>query len=155
MKNLLLFTFCCFTFCAFSQVNNAMPPEANLFYNNAMRSIKPEIQNLVKSDAKKLENKNINTDSLTQALTKNPLLKKYNYREIEGISVLILVQACKNADENLKNLVLKLRNAQERNSASFNETQAILEHKSKIAESITTIIKKIIPSQESVINNLK
>ncbi|MEO5650623.1 MAG: hypothetical protein ABIR03_11965 [Ginsengibacter sp.] len=155
MKNLLLFIFCGNSVFGFSQVNNVMPPEANLFYTNAMKAIKPEIKNLVENGAKKFTGRNVNADSLSNELKKVTALKKFTQRDIEAITILIMVEASRNADGDLKKLVMRIRKDTDQNSAAFNETQTLLEHKSRIAENIIAVMKKVAPSQESVINNLK
>lgn len=155
MKNLLLSIFCGVSVYGFSQVNTVMPPEANLFYTNAMKSIKPEIKSLVENEAKKFREKNINADSLSNALRKVPVLKRFNQREIEGVTILIMVQVSKNADVDLKNLVMSVRKNTNQNPSAFDETKPILEHKSRIAENISAVMKRISPSSENVINNLK
>ena len=155
MKNLLLLFFCSVSIYGFSQVNTVMPPEANLFYTNAMKSIKPEIKSLVENEAKKFKEKNINADSLSNALRKVPVLKRFNQREIEAVTILILVQVSKNADVDLKNLVMRIQKSPSQNSPDFNDTKPILEQKSRIAENVTAVMKKISASPENVINNLK
>ena len=120
MKNLLPFIFCGFSFCSFAQVHSAMPPEASAFFNNAMRSIKPEIKNLIERNANNLKGRNVNADSLTNTLKKDPLLKKINQHDIEAITVLIMVQASKNADAELKNLVINMRKNNNQSSQENN-----------------------------------
>lgn len=155
MKNLLLLFFCGVSIYGFSQVNTVMPPEANLFYTNAMKSIKPEIKSLVENEATKFKERNINADSLSIALKRVPVLKKFNQREIEAVTILIMVQVSKNADVDLKNLVMRVRNNKSQNSSAFDETKPILEHKSKIAENVSKVMKRISLTPENVINNLK
>lgn len=157
MKNLLPFIFCAISFCGFAQVHSAMPPEAIVFYNNAMRSIKPAIKDVIQKNANKLRSRNINPDSLNSELKKDPLLKGMNQKDVEAITVLIMVQASKNADSDLKNLVIKMRKTNDSNYANqdFNGTETILEHKSKIAETVAVAMEKISGSQENSINNLK
>ncbi|HEV2830618.1 MAG TPA: hypothetical protein VGW31_01445 [Hanamia sp.] len=155
MKNLLLLFFCSVSTFGFSQVNMVMPPEANLFYTNAMKSIKPEIKSLVETEAKKLKGRNINADSLSNVLKKVSVLKRFNQGEIEAVTILIMVQVSKNADVDLKNLVMSVRKNPNQNSSAFDETKPILEHKSRIAENVSELMKRISPSPENVINNLK
>jgi hypothetical protein len=155
MKNLLLLFFCSVSVLGFSQVNMVMPPEANLFYTNAMKSIKPEIKSVIENDAKKFKERNINADSLSNELKKVPVLKRFNQREIEAVTILIMVQVSKNADVDLKNLVMRIRKDTNQNLSAFDATKPILEHKSKIAENVSVLMKKISPSPENVINNLK
>jgi hypothetical protein len=96
------------------------------------------------------------TDSLTNALKKDPLLKGINQHSLEAITVLIMVQASKNADEDLKNLVIKIREANDQNSTEISKgTEVIIDHKSQIAETVADVMKKIPFSQQNTINNLR
>jgi hypothetical protein len=153
MKNLLLLFFCSINYCSFAQLHSTMPPEAGIFYSKAMRSANPEIKNLIERNAHSLNGRNVNSDSLIIILKKDPLLKKMNQHDIEAICVLILVQASKNSDAELKSLVIKLRD--NKNFSQNNGTETILEYKSKLADSISIIMKNISASQESAINNFK
>ncbi|MDQ2718844.1 MAG: hypothetical protein M3Z26_03640 [Bacteroidota bacterium] len=156
MKNLLLIIFNSFSLFSFSQVNSAMPPEASLFYTDAMRSIKPATKTLIEKDARKLKNRSIDADSLTRELKSDNLFKDMTQHDIEGVAVLIMVQVSKNADTELKNLVMdRNKSNAQKPGRNYNDAEMILEYKSQIAEMITIAIKKISPSAESVINNLK
>ena len=67
-----------------------------------------------------------------------------------------MVQASKNADADLKNLVIKTRNATDQNpDIKYQRTKKILEQKSRITETIPVVMKRMSASQESTINNLK
>lgn len=70
MKNLLLCILYAFSTGCFAQVNSAMPPEANIFYNSAMDAINPVIKNLIEKNANNLKSRHVNTDSLISALKK-------------------------------------------------------------------------------------
>ncbi len=159
MKNLLPFIFCLFSFWSIAQINTVMPQEANTFYSKAMANIKPQIKNIVKKNADVLKGRTINTDSLSKALIKNQLLKNATPQDIEAIGVLIMVQASKNADADLKDLVIN-RGKNEREKTSVNNTpgtkvESILENKSKIAENVSILMKRISGAQDVVINNLR
>ena len=136
-----------------------MPPEANTFYSKAMANIKPQIKNIVEKNADVLEGRTINTDSLSKALIKNQLLKNATPQDIEAIGVLIMVQASKNADADLKDLVINMRkNEREKNPVNNtpgNKVESILENKSKIAENVSILMKRISGAQDVVINNLR
>lgn len=155
MKNLLLFIFSHVTFCSFAQVHSAMPPEAGSFYNKAMPSINPDIKILIEKNAVHLKSAQVDTDSLSYALKKDPLLKKMKQPDLDAIAVLILVQASKNADADLKTLVINMRKTNNQNTQKVDATVSLLEYKSKIAEGIPLLMKKISDSQESAINNLR
>lgn len=154
MKNLLPIIFSFLSFVSIAQVNTVMPQEANTFYSKAMPSIKPEIKTFIEKNANALKGKAINIDSLCKALSKNQLLKNATRQDIEAIGVLIMVQATKNADDDLKNLVInKHKNGSEQNTDSKVET--ILENKSRMAESASELMKRISGAQDLVINNLR
>jgi hypothetical protein len=155
MKYLLPFLFCSFSLSSFAQVHSAMPPEASSLYNYAMKSINPEIKNLIEREAHNLKGRNIDADNLINTLKKDPLLKKLDQHDIDAIAVLIMVQASKNADEDLKNLVMNMRKNNDQSSLDSNKTETILDQKSKMAKNISMVMKKISASQESAINNLK
>jgi hypothetical protein len=137
--------------CSFSQVPSAMPPEATTFYDKAMKNIKPEIRTLIETNASQLRNDNL--DSLKNELKKKPGLSGFNSRDIDIISVLIMVKASQNADSNLKQLVLSSKNSFDSNLT--NQTNHILDYKSDIAKSVSFLIEKMIPFDDRALNNLK
>jgi len=132
-----------------------MPPEAGSFYNKAMPSINPDIKILIEKNAVHLKSAQVDTDSLSYALKKDPLLKKMKQADLDAIAVLILVQASKNADADLKTLVINMRKNNGQNTQKDDATVSLLEYKSKIAEGIPLLMKKISDSQENAINNLR
>jgi len=151
MKIFLLAIFCQLSFISPAQVRSAMPPEAATFYTNAMCCIKPEIRNQIEKNASDL--KSNNADSLKKALKQNDAFIGLNSPEINGIAVLIMVQASKNADANLKEFVLnKGKNQVE---SATDQTKLLLDYKSDMAKSISFLMKNLLPSSQSVINNLK
>ncbi|MGN6295781.1 MAG: hypothetical protein ACTHM7_03300, partial [Ginsengibacter sp.] len=117
MKNMLPLLFLLFACDAVCQVNTILPSEATAFYQNAMQHLKPAIRNLIEKNASKLTGQKVNTDSLMRKLQKDPLLKTASTGDLKAITVLILVQASKNADNNLKELVLQKRNDGNKNDA--------------------------------------
>lgn len=156
MKNLISFIFCGISFCTFAQMNVAMPPGARDFYDHAMGSIKPAIKNLVVKQAYTLKHKNINPDSLIHELKKNPLVAGISTHGLEAITLLIIIQASKDADDDLKDLVIKMGKSNGAgNPDHYNETGAILEQKSRMAETIGLAMEKIASYHENVINNLR
>lgn len=182
MKNLLLFAFCIFILKnGNAQVPTAMPPDANTFYNNAMPVIRQQVKNMVLKTAVAIKYRKANADSLSQRLRTINSLKGMSNNDIEGITVLIMVQACEDADTDLKRLVLgmsrgneqkqeqqttmqtvsvnnvknKTRSIEEINSMQNLKLQMIMERKSGLAEEISNVMKKISGIQQNIINNLK
>lgn len=153
MKNILPLIFLFLSRYTFAQVNSVLPSEANTFYQNAMKSIKPGVKSLIEKNANKLTGQKVNVDSLVKELHKNPLLKNGNEKDLEAITVLILVQASKNTDNELKDIVVHMKNSE---SEKYKSTAAILvENKSEIADSVSLIMKKISGSPEMVMDKFK
>jgi hypothetical protein len=165
MKTLVLFAFCTalFSKSIIAQVSKIIPTEAEDFYNKLMPLLRPQIKNIVLHNAKAIEKRKINTDSLAHALNANTTLKGMSKNNIEGIIVLIMVQASKDADIDLKKMVLEIgRNNEQKEEArdEMNETQnlklqMIMDHKSAMAEEVSYTMKKISGSQQDIIDNLK
>jgi isochorismate synthase EntC len=182
MRNLLLFAFCISVLTNLNaQVPTAMPPDANAFYINAMPAIRQQVKDIVLKTANAIKHRDPNADSLSQKLRTNNTLKGMSNNDIDGITVLIMVQASRDADADLKLVVLEMnrRNEQKqqqqitmqtvsvnnienknRSIEEINETQnlklrMIMERKSRIPEEISNMMKKISGTQQNIISNLK
>ena len=163
-----------------AQVPTAMPPDANTFYINAMPVIRQQVKDIVLHTANAIKHHKANADSLSQRLRTNKTLKGMSNNDIEGITVLIMVQASKDADADLKLVVLgmsrrneqkqqattmqtvsvnnvenKNRSIEEINDMQNLKLQMIMERKSRMAEEISNVMKKISGTQQNIINNLK
>jgi hypothetical protein len=182
MKNLLLFAFCISILQSLdAQVPTAMSPEAGTFYSNAMPAIRQQVKNIVLQTASAIKHYKVNSDSLLQNLRSNKTLKGLSNNDIEGITVLIMVQASHDADADLKSMVLGMnrRNEQKQQQPATIQTvseknagnktrsiedihdmqnlklRVIMERKSRMAEETNELMKKISDSQQTIINNLK
>ena len=156
MKNLLLILLIVLSLTGYGQVNSVIPPEVNNFYNNAMRTVNPSIKNFIETSANNLKGRTVNIDSLSKAIQKDKLLKNANRREIDALTVLIMVQASKNADTELKNLVINMnREGKEAKNQSSQKAEIILANKSQIAENVSLVSKDIPFSSESLLTNLR
>lgn len=176
MKNLLFFALCILFYSTniLGQVSKVIPAEAEDFYNKSMPLLRPQVKNIVLHTAKSIENRKINADSLSSELKANAALKGMSNNDIEGIIVLIMVQASKDADANLKKMVLEISrsNGQKRQTTASSEPtknkakddadeieniklQMIMDHKSDMAQEVNYAMKKISSTQQTIINNLK
>ena len=124
-----------------------------------MHSIKPEVKSVIEKNANKLLGRKVNVDSLVKELHKEALLKGRNEKDLQAIGVLILVQVSRNADNELKNLVVHMRQA---NSSSADESEnyknaasELVENKSEVAENVTFLLKRISGSSEMVMDKFK
>lgn len=158
MKKFLPLLFLASSVDTFAQVNFSMPPEANSFYNNAMQKIKPGIKNMIIRNAYNLKGRQVNTDSLFTQLEKETVLKNGSKENVQAVTVLIMIQVSKNADADLKNLVINMPKNKEPNETAENaqsKVASILANKSEIAESVSIAMKRILNSQETLLDNLK
>lgn len=179
MKNLLFFALCIvfYSKSISGQVAKVIPPEANAFYSKSMPLLRTPVRNIVLSTARAIEDRKINADSLTRDLKANTALKGMSNNDIEGIIVLIMVQASREADANLKKMVLEISrsNDQKKQTTSYSERtdnnqnkrkddideiqnlklQMIMDRKSDMAQEVNYAMKKISSTQQTIINNLK
>ena len=168
MKNLLFFAF--FTLLLFSknliaQVSKVIPPDADDFYNKSMPLLRSQVKDIILKTAKTIENRKIDADSLSLALHRDMTLKSMSNNDIEGVIVLIMVQATKDADADadLKRMVLdishkndqKKEGQEEINQVQNLKLRMIRDRKSDMAEEVSYAMKKISGTQQNIINNLK
>jgi len=69
-----------------------------------------------------------------------------------------MIQVSKNADADLKNLVINMpknKVANETGENAQSKVASILANKSEIAESVSIAMKRISPTQEAFLDNLK
>lgn len=162
MKNLLLFAIYSLSFFTYAngQVPKAMPPDANEFYNNLMPLLRPQVKNIVFQTAKEITQHKVNGDSIYLSIQSNAALKNLSKMDVYGVAILILVQASKDADEEIKKMVMAISHRPDHSGEETTETQnlklqKIMQHKSKIAEEINYLMNKISGNEVSIMKNLK
>lgn len=163
MKNLLLLFLIILTYKSYAQVNSVMPAEATSFYNSAMQKIKPDLKNTIEKNANKLKGRIVNIDSLSVELHKDRFLKNSNQEDLKAIVVLIMVQISKNADADLKNMVIHMPKNPDQNenrNSSVNGRQEnmienILANKRQIAENVSSVMEKLPGLTQTLIDELK
>jgi hypothetical protein len=156
MKNLLILAFIAFSINSSAQTPVAMPADAYTFYNNAMPVLRQQIKTIVIHTANALKNRRPNSDSLKKRLNENPALNKMSNNEIDGITLLIMVQVSKNVDSDLKQMVLSMNKSNESTEEIKQiKLQLIMDRKSDISQETNNVMKKFSASEESIINSLK
>lgn len=153
MKYSILLTFCLWTLYSFGQLNSSMPPEASIFYNKAIDIISPEIRNVVLANSLKIKGKKIEAEKLVTELMKDTQLKKLNKADLDWIAILIMVQASKNTDDELKKKVVDLR--KNPGQEGMDEIKRLSEFKSFLASNTAQLLENTTISQENALNNLK
>ena len=165
MKNLLFFALLTFIFSKTinAQISKTMPADADEFYKKSMPLLRPPVKKIVLQTAQNIKHIKINADSLSRILNKNSALKGMSNKDIAGITVLIMVQASKDADADLKQMVLEINRQNDKDNVMTNQNdaqnaklQTIIDRKSGMAEEISYVMKKIsVPERQDIINNLK
>src|SRR6266700_1649993 len=124
MKNLLFFGFFMLLLSSknlIAQVSKVIPPDADDFYNKSMPLLRSQVKDIILKTAKGIENRKIDADSLCRALHRNITLKSMSNNDIEGVIVLIMVQASKDADADLKRMVLEISRKNDQKKESQEE----------------------------------
>lgn len=119
-----------------------MPPDAASFYESAVQRIKPEMISFIKKKSLQLSGRNVDADSLFNALKKETVLKHARENGVKTISVLVLIECANNTDAQLKKVVMHLAK-QNRNELNSDPTKPILEQKSMIAGQVSVLLKEL------------
>lgn len=161
---LLFFTFCFpVAFSLHAQVPAAMPPEADAFYNEAMPVINAHLKTAVLKTAVAMKERKPNADSLYSALKKQSPFKELSEQNLRGVTTLIMVQAAKNTDDDLKKMVLSMNSksssAPSEKQEEFEQKQLrlkmIMLRKSKLAEEVSVVMKNISDNTSNIISDLR
>jgi hypothetical protein len=178
MKKLLLFAYCTCLLIPFlsAQVSKTMPPDAISFSDKVITIIKPQLKNFINLKSITLRDHNANADSLKKKFRNEILLKTMNNNDIDGIIVIVLVQAYRQADDDLKHLVMAISRGNYKNgqntarsvsvrSKSFTEKdlkqienqkiQMIIDKKNQIAQEADYFLNRISGLLPDIINHLK
>lgn len=116
---------------AWSQNVPAPSPEAEAFFNNAMSQINARHTRWINNTAREMNAKNQPADSAMGKAQAYGVLGSMNGQDIEAIAFLVLMQAAKSAQEDLKAIMAQVKNINEQKqklrSASelLKNTQAI------------------------------
>lgn len=97
------------TLTAFSQNTALTNQQAEDFYNKAMPVMRPALKNIVLTNARQLKGRTVNADSLTQALKNNGQISNLQSTDIEAMVMLIMMQASKDANEDMKNMLAEMK----------------------------------------------
>ena len=115
--------------------------------------VSPEIRKAVLTNSAKLLPAKMDAEQLLISLNKEPRLRKYIKADLEWIAVLILVQASKNADDELKSKVVELR--KNPGEELMIEIKRLTEFKSFLATNTIQLLESTTISQENALNNLR
>jgi hypothetical protein len=180
MKRLILFAYCTCLLIPFinAQVSKRMPPDAIVFYDKATTIIKPRLKNFITSKSITLGDHNANADSLKKKFRNEIQLKTMNNNDINAIIIIVFVQAYRQADDELKHLVMAISRGNYNNkngqatvrsvsakTKTFSEEeikdmenqkiQMIIDKKNQIAQETDYLMNSISGLLPDIINHLK
>lgn len=153
MKTLLLLWVFSVSGVCYSQVNDALLPEAKLFYQKANEQVRPEIRNLVNNISQELRDSDVNPDSLLLQLKKEKTLAQMDRNALDGVLLMILVKSSYDADAELKQLAMHM--PKEKKKDGYNLMAPIINRKSKIAREANALIEKYSGSRSLVLEALQ
>src|SRR5688572_18066025 len=93
------------------------PDNAEAFFNKAMNEINPKYIRWIRTTALQVnEKKMTETEVLQSTTTQWPVLGDMNGQDIQAIAFLVLMQAAKSAQEDLKSIMSKVKSINEQKS---------------------------------------
>lgn len=148
MKTLLAFLVCSLLVIPFSATaQNEPSPQAEAFYNKAMAEINPKHVRWIKTTATEVNEKKLSDADVMTRSKSYGVLGNMNGQDIEAIAFLVLMQASKSAQEDLKAIMAKVK--------SINEQKAKLRNAMNKINSSRTISNVQLDSFHLVINQSK
>jgi hypothetical protein len=154
MMKLLLFTFILISNSCLSQANSVLSPDAKSFYAKAMPTVKPGVKDLIENMGMHFSNHSLDVDSLLSQLKNKKILQQFTPHELQGIIVLIMVQASENADKRIKQLVTHTSGGNE-GYTTVEQTNLIIQNKSQIAANANMVMNNISINKEEILRSLK
>ncbi len=110
MKILLSFLFCSLLFIPFTATaQNEPSPEAEAFYKKAMAEINAKHVRWIKTTAAEVNEKKLSETEVMNRSKSYGLLGNLNGQDIEAIAFLVLMQASKSAQEDLKAIMAQVK----------------------------------------------
>lgn len=114
MKTLLAFLFCSLLFSPFNATaQNEPSPEAEAFYKKAMAEINAKHVRWIKTTAAEMNEKKLSEADVMTRSKSYGALGNMNGQDIEAIAFLVLMQASKSAQEDLKAIMAKVKSINE------------------------------------------
>ncbi|HNU14426.1 MAG TPA: hypothetical protein PKI55_08175 [Chitinophagaceae bacterium] len=148
MKTLLAFLVCSLLLITFTATaQNEPSPQAEAFYNKAMAEINSKHVRWIKTTAAEVNEKKLSDADVMTRSKSYGVLGNMNGQDIEAIAFLVLMQASKSAQEDLKAIMAKVK--------SINEQKAKLRNAMNKINSSRTISNVQLDSFHLVINQSK
>lgn len=133
-----------FPFLATAQEEFSASPEAEAFFNSAMSQINARHVSWIKNTAREMNARNLPSDSALSKSRTYGVLGSMNGQDIEAIAFLVLMQASKSAQEDLKAIMAHVK--------AINDQKEKLRSASALLKSNQNITRIKLDSLKSVSN---
>lgn len=153
MKFFLLLSFA--SLIIFSQktrAQNQPSAEAEAFFNKAMNQINSRHILWIKNTARDMNTKNMAADSAMAKAKVYGVLGSMNGQDIEAIAFLVLMQAYKSSQEDLKGIIARVKAINEQKK-SLRAAIESLNHNQYVSRARLDSVKKISLNTEAIKNN--
>ncbi|MEI2737337.1 MAG: hypothetical protein V9F01_00965 [Chitinophagaceae bacterium] len=129
MKKILICLLCSLLCVPFTAITQNLPsPEAEAFYKKAIAEINPKHVRWIKTTAAEVNEKKLSDEDVMTRAKAYGVLGNMNGQDIEAIAFLVLMQASKSAQEDLKAIMAKVKainNAKEQQRKNLAEIQRV------------------------------
>lgn len=117
-----------------AQTNTGIPPRADTLYNKLMAAANPVKKNWVYKTAIKYRGKEITElKAMNEVTNASSILGKMSEGNIEALAFLVLMQASKSAEEDLRNMMAGIKTT---NNAKANQRDQIQDYQNKKNETL-------------------
>lgn len=146
-KTLLMLCFIAHVSITFSQ-QTEIPPQADTLYNHLMSAARPAVKNWVSGTATKYKGKDITREqAIAEVKQSYNTLGNLNDADIEAIAFLVLMQAAKSAQEDLKSVMGEVK--------SINNNKAAQRQQAGMLKKSSANINSTVKPEYRVADSLK
>lgn len=123
---------------------------AGILFQNAMSQINPKHVSWVKNSAKTMNEKNMSESDVRNMAAQYAVLGSMNGQDIEALAFLVLMQAAKSAQEDLKGIMAKVKSINEQKKKMRDALAKLNEKNAVISRMQLDSFKRLLTKQPSV-----
>ncbi len=146
MKTTILSCFFCLLTFLPASAQEKPSPQAEVFFKKAMTEINPRHVAWIKSTAKKVQEKNMSDSDAKKMASEYGALSNMNNADIEALCFLVLMEASKNTQEDLKSMMAVVKSNNEQKKQIRDLQRDFAQHKKDVSrprlDSIQFVLKK-------------
>ena len=122
-------------------------PQAEAFFKKAMSEINPRHVAWIKSTAKTVHEKNMSDADAKKMASQYGVLGNMNISDIEALVVLVMMQASKDAQEDLKSIMASVKSSNEQKKQVRDLQRDFEQHKKDVSRPRLDSIKLVLKNQ--------